>query len=182
MLAFSLSSSTCVATIPASITPSSGIQLRPRTKRSISRWSGSARMNSSARACGLGPRFRAAGFIARPLGRGAVVTLAAPPRAPGRRGPDTRRGAVDAFRVVCGGACLRTRAPAAVAGGLTRSPPACGRPASGRFWPSDWRRSRPAWELSPGGSGAQPRARGRKRKPAAREDRCSRASCPPETA
>lgn len=78
MLAFNLSSSTCMATIPASITPSSGIQLRPRTRRSISRRSGSVRTNSRTRACSGAARPGVARLELRTLGRGAVVAPDAP--------------------------------------------------------------------------------------------------------
>ncbi len=49
MLVPSFSTSTCIATIPASITPSSGIHARPRTMRSSSGWSGSERTKAPAR-------------------------------------------------------------------------------------------------------------------------------------
>ncbi len=48
-LAPNFSTSTCMATIPASISPSTGIHARPRTSRSIRRWSGRPRRNALAR-------------------------------------------------------------------------------------------------------------------------------------
>jgi hypothetical protein len=89
MLAPNFSTSTCIATIPASSTPSSGIQARPRTIRSSSGWSGSARMNAAARA-GSGPWTAGVGLLL--AGFRAV-----------RDGPETRRGER--------GACCRRTSP-----------------------------------------------------------------------
>src|SRR5437588_3506250 len=70
----SFSTSTCIVTMPASITPRTGIHARPRTRRSSSECSGSDRINPSARAAGAG-RAVAGATAARP-----------------RRGPLIRRG------------------------------------------------------------------------------------------
>ena len=66
MPAFSLSSDSCIVTIPTSSVPSSTIQMRPPIRRSSRRWSGSARSQASARGAerrvggaARGPRDRA---------------------------------------------------------------------------------------------------------------------------
>ena len=117
MLAPSFSTSTCIATIPASIRPSMGIHTRPRMMRSSSGWSGRA-----GRTRAPGPRARRPSAAASPgalcaaarmpaptrrrFGRGSVsgtpgsaivpalVAAAAARRPP--TGPETRRGRLDA--------------------------------------------------------------------------------------
>jgi hypothetical protein len=114
-LAPSFSTSTCMVTIPASISPSTGIHARPRTSRSISLWSGRLRRKALARCraassgaclvcgCRRGPGcfwgVGRGGALGR--GRSGVWTRprgGAPPAAARSRttGPDTRRGAVGA--------------------------------------------------------------------------------------
>ncbi len=118
MLAPSFSTSTCIATIPASISPSSGIHTRPRMMRSSSGWSGRARTNASARVpsetseprrgFGRAVRFGAAAGRARGgrFGRGcvwgtpgtAIVPALVEAAAASRplTGPETRRGRLGA--------------------------------------------------------------------------------------
>ena len=100
MLAPSFSTSTCIATIPASITPSSGIHARPRTIRSSSEWSERAENAAGA------PRskLRVSGASAR-IEDAAVPRDLFGARRPGRRGVAGVRGS--AARAVRGGRALR---------------------------------------------------------------------------
>ena len=124
MLAPSFSTSTCIATIPASITPSSGIQARPRTSRSSSGWSGRPRTTRRARergaAVGAVPRRRAgrdgagspdAPARGAPAAGGRARAAASRERVPrpgsGRRDPPPARpGRAAPRRAQVRGACL----------------------------------------------------------------------------
>jgi hypothetical protein len=145
MLALSFSTSTCIATMPASITPSTGIHALPRTRRSSSGWSGRPRMTSAAR-----------------LGSETLVGRVGCART-GRFGPETRRGAAGATRARTGRGTVaalafleavvrgRLRAAGVTAAGVTAPPPAFARLADGRTSSADWLQSLPAWARARGG-------------------------------
>ncbi len=122
VLAPSLSISTCIATMPASITPRSGIQARPRTIRSSSAWSGRLRTNASALPRSGRPRLRLGarlGSDPRPgAGRAPAPALARPPP-----GPETRRGAVGAAFLRSARRCPGSPDGAAAERGLGASVP-----------------------------------------------------------
>jgi hypothetical protein len=145
MLALSFRTSTCIAMMPASMTPRTGIHARPRTRRSSSAWSGRPRMNSAARLdserlLGLAGWARTGGF-----------------------GPDTRRGAAGATRARTGRACVaalaflgaavrgRLRAAAVTAAGVTARPPAFERLADGLTSSAGWPQSPPVSVRAHGG-------------------------------
>ena len=117
----SLSSETCIATIPISATPTRQIHARPRRRRSMTRWSGSPRRRSKTPVTG---------------GRGAGT-------ARGRRaGPETRRCGRAAGRAVRARAAWRCWA---VAAAIRRLPVASLRDARSR---ADFARG--FWAISPG--------------------------------
>ena len=93
----SLSSETCIATIPMSARPTRQIHARPRSSRSTTRWSGSARRRSRS------PE----SVRTRP---GAVTALGL---ATGRAGPETRRAGRAGARWVRARAAWRCWAVAA---------------------------------------------------------------------
>ena len=150
MLAPSFSTSTCIATIPASIRPSMGIHTRPRMMRSSSGWSGRARTNASARApSATSERRRVAGRAVRraprrgcrPRTRRALRARQRlrehrgrrscrrlwRPRRRGDRPPGQRHGAVGSTRPRASTCRSRGR------GGAWASRSACG--AARRSWP-----------------------------------------------
>ena len=97
MLAPSFSTSTCIATIPASITPSNGIHARPLTIRSSSEWSGRPQRTTRERASGDRVAAVPAGAgrdpdVRRGRGTGRAGSVALRPSG----GPETRRGAAGA--------------------------------------------------------------------------------------
>jgi len=111
MLVPSLRISTCMATIPANRMPRTGIHARPRTRRSISEWSGRPRTRASARP----PRATVSRGASRSRGRRTALPSILPPT-----GPLTRRGGALAWRagVLAGRAGALTRR----AGVLARLP------------------------------------------------------------
>ena len=157
MPAFSLSSVTCMATMPISAKATIPIQARPRISRSSSAWSTTA-----------GRAGEGAGAPAP--ARGRTHAAAVRRRAAARRGPGAAGRSA-------GGARARRRPgrsrhqrgwPAAAAGSRAVLRRACGPPAGGHWRRAGWPRPRRESGRSPGGGAARPRARGRSRRPAAR--------------
>src|SRR5947209_1531559 len=103
MLAPSLSTSTCMATIPASIKPSSGIQTRPRTRRSSHAWSGSRLTAARSRAFRGAETLGAGGALGRRRGAadGSLTRRLGAASSPAS-GPEIRRGAAGAGRARTG--------------------------------------------------------------------------------